>query len=46
MQTLTQAQTAGGGVTPIPGHENDQVFQAVFPSDLMPDLPCLPEARK
>jgi hypothetical protein len=43
---LTQAQTAAGGVTPIPGHENDKVFQAVFPSALMQDLPCLPEARK
>jgi predicted AlkP superfamily pyrophosphatase or phosphodiesterase len=43
---LTQAQTTGGGVTPIPGHANDKVFQAVFPSALMQNLPCLPEARK
>ena len=43
--TLTQAQTAEGGVTPIPGHENDRVFQAVFPSALMQELPCLPEAK-
>jgi hypothetical protein len=45
MMTFTQADTAGGGVTPIPGHENDTVMQAAFPSDIMPDLPCLPEAR-
>jgi hypothetical protein len=46
VMTLTQAQTAGGGVTPIPGHENDPVFQAVFPSEILMDLPCLPEARQ
>jgi hypothetical protein len=46
VQGLTQADTQGGGVTPIPGHESDPVFQAVFPSDLMLDLPCLPEASK
>jgi predicted AlkP superfamily pyrophosphatase or phosphodiesterase len=40
-QTLTQAETSGGGVTPNPGQENDPVFQAVFPSSLLPDLPCL-----
>lgn len=45
VMTLTQAQTASGGVTPIPGHENDPVFQAVFPSALMENLPCLPEAK-
>jgi hypothetical protein len=45
-QTLTQAETSGGGVTPNPGQENDPVFQAVFPSSLLPDLPCLPEAAK
>jgi hypothetical protein len=43
-QTLTQAQTSGGGVTPNPGQENDPVFSAVFPSSILPDLPCLPEA--
>lgn len=42
---LTQADTAGGGVTPQPGRENDPVFQAVFPSDLMLDLSCLPEGK-
>jgi Type I phosphodiesterase / nucleotide pyrophosphatase len=44
-QTLTQAQTSGGGVTPNPGQENDPVFSAVFPSSLLPDLSCLPEAK-
>jgi hypothetical protein len=42
--TLTQAQTAGSGVTPKPGQADDPVFAAVFPSRLMRDLPCLPEA--
>jgi len=46
VQTLTQAQTAGGGVQPEPGREDEQVFQAVFPSALLPELPCLPEARE
>jgi hypothetical protein len=46
VQTMTQAQTAGGGVTPQPGKENERVFDAVFPSDLMLDLPCLPEAKR
>jgi len=44
VQTMTQSQASGGGVTPNPGQENDQVFQAVFPSAIMQDLPCLPEA--
>ena len=46
VMSLTQADTAGGGVTPEPGHEGDPVFQAAFPSDLMASLPCLPEARR
>ena len=45
-QTLTQAQTSGGGITPNPGQENDPVFAAVFPSTIMENLPCLPEAAK
>jgi hypothetical protein len=46
-QTLTQSQASGGGITPNRGQENDPVFQAVFPSSLLPDLPCLPpEASK
>jgi predicted AlkP superfamily pyrophosphatase or phosphodiesterase len=40
-QTLTQTQTSGGGVVPNAGQENDPVFQAVFPSSILPDLPCL-----
>ena len=44
-QTLTQAETSGGGVTPNPGQENDPVFQAVFPSSILPNLPCLPEVK-
>ncbi|MGZ4148785.1 MAG: alkaline phosphatase family protein [Actinomycetota bacterium] len=46
MQGMTQADTAGGGVVPQPGHENDPVFAAVFPSAIMENLPCLPEAAK
>jgi hypothetical protein len=45
-QTLTQADTSGGGVVPNPGQENDPVFQAVFPSSILPDLPCLHEEVK
>jgi hypothetical protein len=41
--TLTQAQTAGSGVTPNPGQADDPVFAAAFPSRLMRELPCLPE---
>jgi Type I phosphodiesterase / nucleotide pyrophosphatase len=43
---MTQAETAGGGITPQPGKENERVFRSVFPSDLMLDLPCLPEAKR
>jgi hypothetical protein len=45
-QTLTQAETSGGGVTPNPGQENDPVFQAVFPSSILPDLPCIQSVVK
>jgi hypothetical protein len=45
MMTFTQAQTAGGGIVPLPGQDNVTVMQAAFHSDMMPDLPCLPEAR-
>jgi hypothetical protein len=41
---LTETQTAGTGVVD-PAHANDKVFQAVFPSELMAHLPCLPEAH-
>ncbi len=43
--TLTEAQTAPPTVTVEPAHANDRVFQAAFPSALMQQLPCLPEAR-
>ncbi len=46
MMTFTQAQTAGGGVEPNPGQENDTVMAAAFPSASMLVLPCLPEARE
>ncbi len=46
MMTFSQAQTAGGGVVPNPGQENDVVMTAAFPSALMQDLPCLPEAKR
>jgi hypothetical protein len=46
VQTMTQSQTAAGGVTPQPGRANERVFGSVFPSDLMLDLPCLPEAER
>jgi hypothetical protein len=46
IMTLTQAQTAGPGQTVNPATATDKVFQAAFPSDLMQDLPCLPEARQ
>lgn len=42
---LTKADTHMPGVT-IPADEaGDLVFEAAFPSSLMADLPCLPEAR-
>jgi hypothetical protein len=46
IQGLTQADTAGGGVSPQPGHEGDQVFEAVFPTALLTQMPCLPEAKR
>jgi hypothetical protein len=30
---------------PAPGHEQDRVFDAAFPSSMLSALPCLPEAR-
>ncbi len=44
IMTLTQAQTAAPTQTVDPATANDTVFQAAFPSALMQDLPCLPEA--
>ncbi len=45
VMTLTQAQTASPTQTVDPATANDPVFQAAFPSDLMQNLPCLPEAN-
>lgn len=42
---LTKAETAQPGVVVPPEEANDLVFQASFRSSLMPELPCLPEAR-
>jgi hypothetical protein len=46
VMTLTQATSAGPGQTVDPATANDTVFQAAFPSALMQDLPCLPEAGR
>lgn len=46
MATFTQSQTVGGGVVPNLGQDNDIVMDAVFPSAMMQDLPCLPEAKR
>jgi hypothetical protein len=45
VMTLTQAQTAGPGQTVDPASAGERVFRAAFPSEIMPELPCLPEAR-
>jgi hypothetical protein len=42
---LTKGQTALPGVAVPPAEAGDPVFQAAFPSEIMHDLPCLPEAR-
>jgi Type I phosphodiesterase / nucleotide pyrophosphatase len=42
---LTQGETAGAGTAVDPATADDTVFQAAFPSAMMQDLPCLPEAR-
>ena len=43
---LTEADTAGPGVAVDPAAANETVFQAAYPSDILPSLPCLPEARR
>ncbi len=43
---LTEQDTRSVGVTLTPQEQNQQVFQAVFPSAMMAQLPCLPEARQ
>ena len=45
LMTLTRAQAGGDGVTPPAGTENDVAFPVVFPSELMPDMPCLADER-
>jgi predicted AlkP superfamily pyrophosphatase or phosphodiesterase len=45
LMSLTEAQTAKATRPPLPGHENDLVFAGAFPTSLMDQLPCLPEAR-
>lgn len=42
---LTRGETTGAGVSVPPGHQSDPVFRAAFPSAMMRNLPCLPEAR-
>jgi hypothetical protein len=41
----TKGDTAGTGVVVPADQQNDKVFEAAFPSDLMNHLSCLPEAR-
>jgi hypothetical protein len=43
--SLTQEQTYKNANVPAPGHEQDTVFDAAFPSSMLSALPCLPEAR-
>ena len=42
---LTKGDTAPAGVAVPAAEAGDPVFQAAFPSRVMADLPCLPEAR-
>ena len=42
---LTKADTAQPGVVVTAEDANDPIFQAAFPSELMDELACLPEAR-
>ena len=41
----TKGNTAGTGVVVPADQQNDKVFEASFPSELMNHLSCLPEAR-
>jgi hypothetical protein len=41
----TKGDTAGTGVVVPADQQNDKVFEAAFPSELMDHLSCLPEAR-
>jgi Type I phosphodiesterase / nucleotide pyrophosphatase len=42
---MTEEEAKGLGVTVPPSEASTAVFDAVFPSELMSKLPCLPEAR-
>jgi hypothetical protein len=43
---LTEADTAGPGVEVPAAQAGEKVFQAAFPSALMENLDCLPEATE
>jgi Type I phosphodiesterase / nucleotide pyrophosphatase len=43
---LTEEESKGLGVTVPAGDQAKKVFDAVFPSEMMARLPCLPEARR
>jgi hypothetical protein len=43
---LTEGDVSQPGVAVAPDEADDPVFQAVYPSSIMKDLPCLPEARR
>lgn len=45
VMTLTKGQTAAEGVAVPQSQQNQKVFQAAYPSEVMNDLECLPEAR-
>jgi hypothetical protein len=45
VMSLTKNQAKGEGVQVPAAEQNDTVFEAAFPSEMMDDLPCLPEAR-
>jgi hypothetical protein len=42
LQTMTVAQASRSYYNIPPGHETDQIYQAVFPSRILTGLPCLP----
>ncbi|MEX2274845.1 MAG: alkaline phosphatase family protein [Actinomycetota bacterium] len=42
---LTKEQAKAEGTQVPAGEQDDAVFEAAFPSEMMDDLPCLPEAR-
>jgi hypothetical protein len=43
--SMTKEDAKGTGVTVPAGEQDDDVFDAVFPSGMMAELSCLPEAR-